>query len=109
MATIAFSRASINRAFALLTSTAVAGERCPKTHPYGPLQDGIIQELVRRNMIRSEVYRQNYRVVTILVGEHRGKTTKAAPKGFKPYLINSERVNSASRRQQSNLAARPTG
>lgn len=73
--------------FELLVTAAAAGERCPQSKPHGPLKQGAISALITAGRIRSAVYRHNYRVVTILAGEHRGKTTAKAAAGLKPYRI----------------------
>lgn len=74
--------------FELLVTAAVKKERCPQTSPHGPLSTGAVTALVRDNKIRSEVYRHNFRVVTILVGPHKGKSTVPAESGLKPYRVN---------------------
>lgn len=74
--------------FQLLIEAAIKGVRCPQTQPHGPLANGAMTELIRAGKIKSEVYRHNFRVVTILAGEHRGKSTAPAEKGLKPYRVN---------------------
>lgn len=74
--------------FALLVAAAVAGERCPQTNPHGPLHSDAISKLMRLGKIRSEVYMHNYRVVTILVGEHAGRSTYRPPHLGPPYRVN---------------------
>lgn len=81
-----------NRNLDLLVAAAVDGERCPQDAPHGPLGRGAISELVRAGQIRSEVYSRNWRVVTILKGEHAGKSTAAPPWGGKPYRVDGELV-----------------
>ena len=83
----------LDRNFKLLEDAAVAGERCPQTHPHGPIDVNAITELVAAKRIRSEVYRSNYRVVTILAGPHKGKTTAPAAPGLTPYLINGVHID----------------
>ncbi len=78
--------------FDLLVAAAVAGERCPQSTPYGPLKKGAIGALVRERKIKSEVYRHNYRVVTILAGPHRGASTAPADRGLRPYIVNGVRI-----------------
>lgn len=79
--------------FALLVDAAVAGARCPQTSPHGPLASGSVSVLIAAGKIRSEVYKHNYRVVTILVGPHKGKTTAPADPGLKPYRVNGIHVS----------------
>jgi len=84
--------AAAKRDLERIIAAAVAGERCPQASPHGSLQRDTVRELVQAGMIRSEVYRHNYRVITLLHGEHRGKTTAPAPAGQKPYMVNGRRV-----------------
>jgi hypothetical protein len=81
----------LDKNFKLLEDAALAGDRCPQSHPHGPIDSGAITELVRVKRIRSEVYAHNYRVVTILVGPHKGKSTAPAAPGLAPYRINGVR------------------
>lgn len=83
----------VERNFALLVAAAVAGERCPQTAPHGPMQSGAVDALVGAGRIKSEVYALNYRVVTILSGEHAGKATAPHPKGLRPYMVNGRHVD----------------
>lgn len=73
--------------FAMLERCAIAGERCPQTQPHGPLTPGHTTILVREGKIRIEVFRHNWRVVTILAGPNAGKQTKACPAGGRPYMV----------------------
>jgi hypothetical protein len=84
---------NIEASFALLVAAAVAGKRCPQNEPFGPIQRGTVERLIEAGRIRSEVYAVNFRRVTILTGEHAGKSTAAHPKGFAPYLVNGVRVD----------------
>lgn len=83
----------LERSLAMLVAAAVASERCPKDTPFGPLAQGAIGALIAAGQIRSEVYPGNYRVVTILTGEHQGRSTKNAPTGQRPYRINGVNVD----------------
>lgn len=83
------SQAALDRAFDVLVAAALAGERCPHStspdqHP--ALCKGQVGKLVAEGRISVAIYPKNFRVVTILVGEHTGKTTKPAPAGQVPYL-----------------------
>lgn len=83
----------------MIVEAVLAGERCPKTWPEGPLKSNSITALCASGDIRSEVYAHNYRVVTILKGEHAGKSTKACPTlNALPYLINGVRAELYRRR-----------
>jgi hypothetical protein len=82
----------LNRNFHLLVAAAVAGERCPQSHPHGPIETGAMQRLWDKGMVRSEVFKHNYRVVTIMVGQHKGKTTLRPPGLGAPYAINGRHV-----------------
>jgi len=83
----------VERNFQLLVQAALARDRCPQSHPHGPLDSGAMSALVEAGRIRSEVYAHNYRRVTILTGEHKGKSTAAHPKGFAPYMVNGRHVD----------------
>jgi len=79
--------------FQLLVDAAVKGERCPQSNPHGPIHAGSMTALWKAGMIKSEVYRHNYRVVTILSGEHAGKqTAPCSLKGARPYRVNGEKI-----------------
>lgn len=80
--------AHLEEAFNLLVAAAGAGERCPQSWPHGPLRSGTVPALCEAGRIRSEVYAKNWRVVTILTGEAKGKRTMAAPSSGPPYSIN---------------------
>lgn len=86
--------------FKLLEAAAIVGERCPQSHPHGPIDSGAISELIEAKRIRSEVYAFNYRVVTILVGPHKAKSTAPAAHGLVPYLVNGVRVERLQDRQR---------
>ena len=71
--------------FELLVQKAVANERCPTNqwladNGYGYPKNSIAA-LARLGYVRIAVYSKNWRVVTILVGEHKGKTTTSPPIG----------------------------
>lgn len=73
------------QAFNILVAAAVDGRRCPENETFGSNRSAI-GGLARDGRIRIEVYVHNYRVVTILDGEHAGKTTAPCPKkDAKPY------------------------
>jgi hypothetical protein len=88
------TRGVLDRDFQLLVAAAIAGERCPQNTPHGPLHDGSISALVEEGRIRSEVYALNFRRVTILVGDHKGKSTANEPGGKAPYMVNGRHVDS---------------
>ncbi len=80
----------IARQFALLEQAAEQGTRCPMSYPKGPINRGVVGELVARGMIKSEVSGQNYRVVTILKGPQAGKQTAPNPTGAKIFRIHAK-------------------
>jgi hypothetical protein len=72
-----------DEAFAALERAAVAGDRCPVGS--GPdanpiVGNGIVGKLCAAGRIQVDVYAHNWRVVTILEGPHKGKTTAPCPK-----------------------------
>jgi hypothetical protein len=76
-------------AFAMLVKAAVAGERCPKSHPTGrgTIKSALVTQLAHAGRIRVEIYFHNWRVIEILEGPHKGRRTQECPKpGAKPYL-----------------------
>lgn len=82
----------LDRAFSLLEEAAVAGIRCPQREQ---ITSTIFSQLAREGLILVEVYMHNFRRITILAGEHKGKKTSDAPldhKGRprKPYLVVSK-------------------
>lgn len=98
-------RIDVERHFAILLAAALAGERCPRNTPHGPLAGDAITFLVRAGRIRSEVYDKNYRVVTILAGEHAGRSTAPHPGGGKPFRVDGRLV----RHDPTSLADRTAG
>ena len=77
------SPANLDKAFALLVDCAVKGERCPitagpKAHPF--LVPDQIAALKREGRIKATISGKNWRVVTILTGEHAGRATAADPR-----------------------------
>lgn len=84
----------IERDFALIEEAAIKGERCPSSRRYGPITSGATEALVAEGRIRVEVYGKNWRVITILAGPHKGKTTAMPPfRHGQPYLVNGKRNN----------------
>ncbi len=79
------------RLFQILQDAAVAGERCPQTHElrhlhkipeaYRPTQ------LADMGWVRVEIFALNWRVVEIMIGDHKGARTKEAPSGGQPYRV----------------------
>jgi hypothetical protein len=82
----------------LIVERALAGDRAP---PLGELKDfafarrryfrlgthAAMMRLARAGAVRIEVYGQNWRVITILEGEHAGLSTAPYRPGAKPYRI----------------------
>ncbi len=76
---------SVAEAFAQLEQAAIADIRCPIAGTNG-LTSGLTSKLTRSGHIRIDVYPHNWRVVTILVGPHAGKSTAGPPnKNWRPY------------------------
>lgn len=70
-----------------IAAVAARGERCPFNEQ---MPAGLLPRLARAGKIRIEVFRHNWRVVTILQGEHAGKTTAhdtSMSAGSKPYVV----------------------
>lgn len=85
---------------AMLEAAAVNNERCPQNSPHGPLTPGHTTELARTGKIRIEVFRGNWRVVTILVGPNRGKQTAPEPSGaIRPYMVIDSRARTLTKRE----------
>lgn len=81
---------AIYDAFKAIEAAALSGERCPKTWSPevtdGVLPSGATGALTRDGRIRIDIYPHNWRVATILVGEHAGKHTALPPnKSWRPY------------------------
>lgn len=74
--------------YKLIEQAAINGDRAPLSSPYGPISRDSFTSLLKQNRIRSEVYSKNWRVITLLDGPHRGKSTAPCPWGGKPYMIN---------------------
>ncbi|MCC8949302.1 hypothetical protein H8A97_30425 [Bradyrhizobium sp. Arg62] len=73
-------------AFAMLEQAAAGGLRCPVSRT-GGLTSQLTSGLARAGKIRIDVYPHNWRVVTILTGQHAGKTTAPPPNSkWRPYL-----------------------
>lgn len=76
--------------FARIVAAAVAGERCPTTDQ--GLSSANVSALAHAGRIAVEVSTHNWRRVTILEGEHAGKSTAANPlKKFSTYLTLDKR------------------
>jgi hypothetical protein len=75
----------IEFAFSTLERHAAAGLRCPTRDAVAPK---VTSELAAAGRIRIEIYAINWRVVTILTGEHAGKHTMRPADGRSgPHLI----------------------
>jgi hypothetical protein len=101
------SAATLERDFRLIAAAAIAGERCPQSYPHGTISAACVTALVRAGRIRSEVYRGNWRVITILKGEHKGKSTAPYPDGGSPYLVNGVPVGRGQHAPRYRAAAAP--
>lgn len=69
-------------AYSMIRTAALLGERCPINDvlPGGSASVGI---LCRAGLLKVEVSGHNWRVATLLTGADAGKTTKAAPLGWR--------------------------
>jgi hypothetical protein len=97
------SEAQLASAFAILESVAAEGKRCPQNHPDGPIKTATYSTLARAGRIRVEIYAHNWRVVTIMEGPHKGKSTARSPHrgSSKPYkVIDKDDAPWPSQRQQ---------
>lgn len=91
-------QAVLDHVLALITDAAVRGARCPVVNeiersleqaglPYGGAARSV-PVLARAGKLKIEVFRHNYRVVTICDGAHRGKQTAPCPDAkARPYLV----------------------
>lgn len=88
------------RAFGVLEQCAAKRERCPVTsgpcaHPW--INSQHIRKLARQGRIFVEVSSRNWRVVTILKGQHKGKQTAPNPhrgqRVYKTMGVEGSRVN----------------
>lgn len=88
-------------AFALIEAAAAKGERCPMNKPFGPIKIKNFRSLTASGMIDPVIYGHGWRVVTILVGQHRGKHTMLDPRGGAPHRLGG--VEKLRRRMQPSL------
>lgn len=83
------TRLQIDAAHKRLIETALAGARCPfntTREITGGIPQVAIAYLARGGLIKVDIYAQNWRVVTLLTGEHSGKHTALPPfKNLGPY------------------------
>lgn len=82
----------INTTLALIISAARSGLRCPGQkvrEMYSPN----VGRLAREGMIRNEIFGRNYRVITILKGEHAGAHTARHSDCKPPWMIIDTRGN----------------
>ena len=63
------------RAYTMIEQAAIHGDRCPFNDNMDATGRCFVPELARTGRIRVEVYARNWRVVTLLTGEHKGKHT----------------------------------
>jgi hypothetical protein len=78
--------AVIEEVFGRIVQAAVRNERCPLNNE-GVYSD-VAKQLALSGRIMIEVFGKNYRVITILEGEHAGRHTDRAPvRGWLPYLV----------------------
>jgi hypothetical protein len=67
------------------TKAAVAGKRAPMNGTFG-VESSAARRLAFDGVIRIEVYAKNWRVITLLEGEHAGKHTMLPPHGGRAYV-----------------------
>lgn len=76
----------IESAFDAVEAAAAAGARCPMNE-VGAVNSDTMGALVKAGRVKVEVFCLNWRVATILVGQHTGKRTQEPPhKHNGPYL-----------------------
>ena len=68
----------------MVTRAALEGKRCPTNLELGC---SVLPELAREGLFKIEVCGKNYRIVTILTGEHAGKKTAPHPHRSTPYVV----------------------
>ncbi len=77
------------RMFQVLIDAAVAGDRCPMLQQMVDIHKipggYAVNRLVDLGWIKSEIYMHNWRVVEIMVGEHKGARTQEHPDKRRPY------------------------
>lgn len=74
---------------ALIEQAAINGTRCPQGTV---VSSHMVRELAREGLIRIEISGKNWRRVTLLKGEHAGKSSAPDPEGRAPYrTIEGER------------------
>lgn len=73
-------------AWEALNKAALSGARCPTAGTFGLSRAGV-KQLLKEEKIRVEVYSRNWRVVTILDGDNKGRSTLRSPCGGKPYRV----------------------
>lgn len=71
--------------FDMLVLAAIKGERCPQSYPFGPFHSHVTSALAKAGRIRIEIFKYNWRVITIMEGPHAGKQTAPSPEGGMPY------------------------
>jgi hypothetical protein len=80
-------RQTLEEAFAQLEQAAAKGDRCPvSSGPGASLDKKHVAALAKAGRIAVEISSKNWRRVTILTGEHAGKSTAPSPhKGNRVY------------------------
>lgn len=81
----------MNNTFDIIVQAALSGSRCPTNAQLGCCGTTRLGQMAARGDILIEVYTRNFRRVTILTGEHKGKHTLNPPmfngRLPKPYLV----------------------
>lgn len=79
-------RADQALAYSMIRAAALLGERCP-TNDVLPGGSKVVGALCRQGLIAVEISSQNYRRVTILTGDARGKATAPDPQGGRVWKV----------------------
>ena len=71
---------TLDKTFAVLVAAAVDGRRCPFSQgPEAAISSQAVSRLAKSGRIYVEISSRNWRQVTIMVGEHKGKATAPNP------------------------------
>lgn len=71
------------RVFRAVEAAAAQGLRCPTRHDFRAVREW--EELTIGGHIKIDIYALNYKVVTVLTGPYKGKSTKLPDHGRPPW------------------------